>query len=1408
MPINRDSWPADGPLRRLVEFLDGVHREHGMRSLSTVASAMAMTSRTNLSDILRGKRPPADHRQAWDLVLALGGSPEQAREGVALFAATKPGRPDQHPWALRASAHEVWTRVDDADACSRASSMAGFLGALADEAAAGLADDPWLDTGLGLRITARVEGLLRGPLRDLDALSPAEASLLALIPLLHQTHVLRALARLRLVDPLAVCPTDKPPSPPAGPPSPSSAQPSPSSAAAAPVASPSAAAPVASPSAAAPLAAPSAAAAPVAAPSAVGSAVPSSAASLSSERRAFEVFLREHPELTARAQAPELPDRKNARGEIGWWLFHRWLARYPRLYNLSEIRSLLGSDDLLDAETVQRLLYALRLDVSELTSDDRGKALRRESRTADGEQVVREQLLGHVFAVAAGMAIDLTRLPDVVVRHLGIPGALDLADLRNNVTGRVRWIPGPDALLLSARCGHPAELEGLNGYAARVDGLLHAVRRAARKHAHLSQLAALPSRATADEVTAGTDEEGRPLFQGVSRFRLDERRVQELLMGEQLYQDRSLAVRELYQNALDACRYREARIAHLRHQGLWLDDWTGRIAFRQGTDENGRAFIECADNGIGMTESVLTEVFAQAGTRFTDMPDFLDEAAEWEAARPAVPFFPNSRFGIGVLSYFMLADEIEITTRPMGRRGDPQPTLKVSIFGPGHLFRIEHVALERSPGTTVRLYLRPGDRSNRSEHEVDCMDALNDWLYIAQFDTTVTLDGELRGDWRAGELGGSGEAEADVLASWAEPGGGTVTWVRREGAVLVDGLLMEPPGRTMLRDPARPHGFVVNLTGTRTPPRISVDRRKVLSDISADVEDLIKQAAPALVGPDAPPLTAEWLFWLTDFSPRTADTVVAAAIEAGGRIEHGAGVWDASRTGCFILDAHLTWSSRRHAPWDCFAGTGRPVVFSLHDVGEISDGVVLWRVLAHGLGAELGLPGLDDLPDVLPALPSDVIVLGEYTGTHWGGNGTFAAWKKLHEAAHMAEMAPRDLLERAKALRAPERGPADLADMPEPDPGRWSTELVISSDPETAAPLLSAIFAHGADLDAIGPAQIETLRERLWSYGCSRRRTDADEACFEGRVDLPVLLRETPVPLFSQIVVAAWFGLSVERVRTVLGWLGFKPDRRDIPQSADLVHKAKEMWRTFREDRAIRPTGICRAAIALGISPAAVAELLTAWDVHVGFSLPDDLEDTDLRLLETYAGVRPAPLPETRLELTRVVRAAETAGTTVETAARRLAAYGYPPLPNGVPELDGITRHMIAHTLPLSGPDGPFTTVTMADLIRIQAAQGAEFAETAARLAGCGFTVPDLDGWVPDPDDVRILRRGAGSSGGWLDRDRPVGLLHLVRAAWETERTVPEIAGRLRLLGMNVPPLDETIKTALTRVPRAAPVPS
>ena len=181
----------------------------------------------------------------------------------------------------------------------------------------------------------------------------------------------------------------------------------------------------------------------------------------------------------------------------------------------------------------------------------------------------------------------------------------------------------------------------------------------------------------------------------------------------------------MYQNALDACRYRDARLKYLKQQGKLRqsdEDWEGRIIFRQRNDEeHGRAYIECEDNGVGMGMTHLSKCFARAGSRFANLPEFIEEQAEWLKCDPPIQLFPNSQFGVGVLSYFMLADEIEVETCRLNREGLPGERLQVRIPGSSGLFRVQQLGAGSDAGTRVRLYL------NKTHHKgqiISCIEPI------------------------------------------------------------------------------------------------------------------------------------------------------------------------------------------------------------------------------------------------------------------------------------------------------------------------------------------------------------------------------------------------------------------------------------------------------------------------------------------------------------------------------------------------------------------------------------------------------------------------------------------------------------------------------------------------------------
>ncbi|MFF3869876.1 NB-ARC domain-containing protein [Micromonospora sp. NPDC001898] len=85
--IDRTAWPASGPHRELLEHLDQVHEANGTKSLTVIAGAMRLASRSRVSALLRGANGtlPADEPQVRLLVKALGGGDDDATRGLLLY---------------------------------------------------------------------------------------------------------------------------------------------------------------------------------------------------------------------------------------------------------------------------------------------------------------------------------------------------------------------------------------------------------------------------------------------------------------------------------------------------------------------------------------------------------------------------------------------------------------------------------------------------------------------------------------------------------------------------------------------------------------------------------------------------------------------------------------------------------------------------------------------------------------------------------------------------------------------------------------------------------------------------------------------------------------------------------------------------------------------------------------------------------------------------------------------------------------------------------------------------------------------------------------------------------------------------------------------------------------------------
>ena len=137
-------------------------------------------------------------------------------------------------------------------------------------------------------------------------------------------------------------------------------------------------------------------------------------------------------------------------------------------------------------------------------------------------------------------------------------------------------------------------------------------------------------------------------------FVLNQSKILELLMGIQLYKDEYLCLRELYQNSLDATKC----IIAINKQNGVHEDLTIEFGIGEEPVEGvNRKYLYCLDHGTGMNRFIIENYLLQIGNSYYKSKDFNRKNTEW-----GFEVNPTSQFGIGILSCYMLADKIGITT--------------------------------------------------------------------------------------------------------------------------------------------------------------------------------------------------------------------------------------------------------------------------------------------------------------------------------------------------------------------------------------------------------------------------------------------------------------------------------------------------------------------------------------------------------------------------------------------------------------------------------------------------------------------------------------------------------------------------------------------------------------------------
>jgi hypothetical protein len=168
------------------------------------------------------------------------------------------------------------------------------------------------------------------------------------------------------------------------------------------------------------------------------------------------------------------------------------------------------------------------------------------------------------------------------------------------------------------------------------------------------------------------------------KFAIDSTAALELFMGNRLYSDNRVFLRELIQNAVDACNLKKRLVSDYQPEIT--------VAFNEDI-----SIITVSDNGIGMSRQWIEKYFLKIGISF-----YQSSEVRTLQGRARLDFNFISQFGIGFLSGFLVAEKIVIRTRRT-----PDPGMAITIRSVRDYFDVMETSDDFDSGTEVQLHLKP-----------------------------------------------------------------------------------------------------------------------------------------------------------------------------------------------------------------------------------------------------------------------------------------------------------------------------------------------------------------------------------------------------------------------------------------------------------------------------------------------------------------------------------------------------------------------------------------------------------------------------------------------------------------------------------------------------------------------------
>lgn len=252
-----------------------------------------------------------------------------------------------------------------------------------------------------------------------------------------------------------------------------------------------------------------------------------------------------------------------------------------------------------------------------------------------GEDVVNPQFISCLLRISDYLDFDSRRTPDSLFNFLELfPNSKKEWEKHFPITNYSKINKNEQQIFFTGDCEDPETFRNICEYFALIDNEIKDSKSLLNNNDEKYQL--LLNDTVSNLITHKS-------FNSIDlQYSMDYIAISQLLMGEQLYNDKRCALREIIQNSLDAV---------LTNQEILQNNGQSYLPVIKISISDKAVSIK--DNGIGMTTSDIENYFLKLGHSFYQSNDFKNLAIKYK---------PISHYGIGFISSFLLSDFIIVRT--------------------------------------------------------------------------------------------------------------------------------------------------------------------------------------------------------------------------------------------------------------------------------------------------------------------------------------------------------------------------------------------------------------------------------------------------------------------------------------------------------------------------------------------------------------------------------------------------------------------------------------------------------------------------------------------------------------------------------------------------------------------------